>query len=116
MLQNKIFTIRGKQVMIDPDLAVLYGVETKVLNQAVKRNLDRFPDDFMFSLTKKEQEFLRSQFVTLNDAKDLKPQVINASNKIGSHTNMEQRQLKLESDTYKRFGFGMSLGVDDGKK
>ena len=58
-IQSQIFTIRGKQVMIDRDLAVLYGVETKVLNQAVKRNLTRFPDDFMFSFTKKEQESLR---------------------------------------------------------
>nr|WP_294873636.1 ORF6N domain-containing protein [uncultured Pedobacter sp.] len=66
-IQNKIFTIRGKQVMIDRDLAVLYGVETKVLNQAVRRNLDRFPENFMFQLNKEEFESLRSQFVTLKD-------------------------------------------------
>ena len=90
--------------MIDRDLAVLYGVETKVLNQAVKRNLDRFPDDFMFSLTKKEQEFLRSQIVTLNDAKDLKPQVINASNKRGSHT-------KYLSNVFSEQGVAMLASV-----
>mgnify|MGYP005626101581 CR=1 FL=1 len=63
-LKDKIHTIRGIQVMLDRDLAELYGVETKVLNQAVKRNIDRFPEDFMFQLSKKEFENLRSQFVT----------------------------------------------------
>ena len=63
-IEERIFTIRGKQVMIDKDLALLYGVETKALNQAVKRNIERFPDDFMFQLD--YQECLRSQIVTLN--------------------------------------------------
>ena len=58
-IESKIFNIRGKQVMLDRDLAVLYGVETKALNQAVKRNLERFPEDFMFQLT--HDECLRSQ-------------------------------------------------------
>ena len=60
---NKIYIIREKKVMIDRDLAELYGVETKVLNQAVKRNLKRFPDDFMFQLTDEEFRNLRSQIV-----------------------------------------------------
>ena len=67
-IENLILTIRGKQVMLDRDLARLYGVETRVLNQAVKRNIKRFPDDFMFQLTKEEIQnlmFSRSQFVTL---------------------------------------------------
>ncbi len=64
LVQSKIFLIRGKQVMIDRDLAELYGVETKVINQAVKRNIERFPEDFMFQLTKGELEILKSQFVT----------------------------------------------------
>ena len=55
--------IRGQQVMLDFELAMLYGVETKALNQAVKRNINRFPDDFMFQLTKEEWDNLRSQFV-----------------------------------------------------
>lgn len=63
-IQEKIYLIRGKQVMLDSDLAKLYGVETKALNQAVKRNLRRFPDDFMFKLTPQEHENLRSQIVT----------------------------------------------------
>ncbi len=61
---NRIFLIRGKKVMFDSDLAELYGVETRVLNQAVMRNIKRFPEDFMFQLNEKEFEILKSQFVT----------------------------------------------------
>jgi hypothetical protein len=61
---NKIYIIREKKVMIDRDLAELYGVDTRVLNQAVKRNPKRFPDDFMFQLTDEEFRNLRSQIVT----------------------------------------------------
>lgn len=63
-IENKILVIRGQQVMLDRDLAELYGVETKVLNQAVKRNIDRFPERFMFQLTNEEFNVLRSQIVT----------------------------------------------------
>ena len=65
-ISSKILTLRGQQVMLDRDLAELYGVETKVFNQAVKRNLKRFPNDFMFKVTEDEYENLRSQFVTSN--------------------------------------------------
>ena len=68
LIQRKIFEIRGQRVMLDRDLAALYQVETRVLNQAVKRNIDRFPDDFMFQLTKEEFESLRSQIATSNDS------------------------------------------------
>ena len=61
---NKIYLIRGQKIMLDSDLAELYGVETKVLNQAVKRNAGRFPEDFMFQLTVTEFDNLKSQFVT----------------------------------------------------
>ena len=64
VLINKIYLIRGQKVMLDQDLAALYGVETKTFNQSVKRNIDRFPDDFMFQLTGSEFENLRSQIVT----------------------------------------------------
>lgn len=64
LLQQKIYEIRGQRVMLDNDLAALYEVETKVMNQAVKRNSDRFPDRFMFRLTKEEWLLMRSQFVT----------------------------------------------------
>lgn len=61
---GRIYYIRGKKVMFDRDLAELYGVKPKVLNQAVKRNLKRFPEDFMFKLTKEEMENWKSQIVT----------------------------------------------------
>ena len=64
IIASKIFEIRNEKVMMDADLAELYGVETRVLNQAVKRNENRFPDDFMFTLTKKEWDDLKSQIVT----------------------------------------------------
>ena len=66
-IESLIYVIRKQQVMLDSDLARLYGVETKVLNQAVKRNIQRFPEDFMFQLTK--EECLRSQIVTLNEGR-----------------------------------------------
>jgi len=64
ILVNKIYEIRSHKVMLDSDLAALYGVETKVLNQSIRRNPERFPEDFMFKLTESEWESLRSQFVT----------------------------------------------------
>ena len=63
LIQNKIYEIRGQRVMLDFDLANLYGVETRVLNQAVKRNINRFPSDFMFQLLKPEFNDLMSQIV-----------------------------------------------------
>ena len=65
-IQNMIYEIRGQKVMLGSDLAMLYGVVLKVLNQAVKRNIGRFPSDFMFQLTQSEWDNLRSQFVTAN--------------------------------------------------
>ena len=66
-VQSRIVAVRGVQVMLDRDLAALYGVETRVLNQAVRRNIGRFPEDFMFQLSK--EDCLRSQIVTLNEAR-----------------------------------------------
>lgn len=63
-ISSRILVIRGQRVMLDADLAMLYGVSTKALNQAVKRNLRRFPPDFMLQLTENELELLRSQIVT----------------------------------------------------
>lgn len=65
-IQNIIYEIRGKKVMLDSDLAVLYEVEAKRLNESVKRNIERFPEDFMFQLTDHEWNSLRSQFATSN--------------------------------------------------
>lgn len=68
-IDKAIYLIRGEKVMLDRDLALLYGVETKVLNRAVKRNLQRFPLDFMFQLTPEEAEFLRCQIGTSNEGR-----------------------------------------------
>ena len=70
-IESLILTIRGKQVILDQDLARLYGVETKRLNEQVKRNIERFPEDFMFQLSKEEAESSRSQFATLNEEDEL---------------------------------------------
>jgi phage regulator Rha-like protein len=67
-IQNRIYEIRGERVMLDFDLAALYEVETKVLNQAVKRNIKRFPEDFMFRLTLTEWQAMRSQIVTASES------------------------------------------------
>jgi hypothetical protein len=75
-IENHMQTIRGKQVIVDRDLATLYGVETKVLKQAVKRNIRRFPDDFMLVLTIEETQSSRSQIVTLNNSKTKRGQNI----------------------------------------
>ncbi|MET7254442.1 ORF6N domain-containing protein [Dyadobacter fermentans] len=69
VIQNKVHTLRGCKIMLDFDLAELYEIETKVLKQAVRRNIERFPDDFMFELTREEYLSLRSQFVTLEKGK-----------------------------------------------
>jgi hypothetical protein len=68
-LINRIYFIRGEKVMLDFDLALLYGVETRALKQAVKRNIERFPSDFMFELTEKEIETMVSQFVIPSKSK-----------------------------------------------
>jgi hypothetical protein len=66
-IDSRIFTIRGMQVMLDSDLAKLYNVETKALNQTVKRNLERFPESFRFQLSENEMQNLRSQIVTSSE-------------------------------------------------
>ncbi|WP_462219458.1 ORF6N domain-containing protein [Ferruginibacter sp.] len=72
-IESKIYLIRGQKVMMDSDLAEMYGVETKALKQAVKRNMDKFPEDFMFELTAKEAEdFSRSHFVTMKRGQNIK--------------------------------------------
>jgi hypothetical protein len=73
-IKNMIYEIRSQKVMLDRDLAGLYGVELKVMNQAVKHNAGRFPSDFMFQLTEEEWKNLRSQIVTFNkDTRKYKP-------------------------------------------
>ena len=87
-IQNKIYEIRGQQVMLDFDLAALYQVETKVLKQAVRRNIERFPEDFMFEISNEEYNSLkislRSQIVTLKNNPDETEE--ETSSKRGKHT------------------------------
>ncbi|MEN9910017.1 MAG: hypothetical protein RLZZ540_3176 [Bacteroidota bacterium] len=68
-ISNTIYYVRNQKVMLDRDLAILYGIETRVLKQAVRRNITRFPEDFMFELSKEEFQNWRSQFVTSNSDK-----------------------------------------------
>ena len=75
-IKNSILEIRGKKVMLDMDLAKIYQVETRALKQAVRRNLDRFPEDFLFQLTKEEWSILRSQIVTLEVGKGNHPKFL----------------------------------------
>ena len=76
LIKNSILDIRGKRVILDYELAKLYEVETKALKQAVRRNIDRFPEDFLFHLTKEEWELLRSQSVTLEIGKGHYPKYL----------------------------------------
>ncbi|MBR3522488.1 MAG: ORF6N domain-containing protein [Prevotella sp.] len=87
-----IRVIRGQQVMLDFDLAFLYGVETKALNQAVKRNINRFPEDFMFKLTKSELEILRSQIVTSNLNNNHGSDILMSQNATSNFTKMGLRR------------------------
>jgi hypothetical protein len=83
-IQNKIYEIRGERVMLDKDLAALYEVETRVLNQAVKRNIKRFPSDFMFQLTKEEYESLKFQLEASED-NSLRSQIVTLKTGRGQH-------------------------------
>ena len=93
VIKNRIYEVRGQRVMLDRDLAELYNVETRRLNEAVKRNIERFPEDFMFRLDKGEWEFLRSQIVTLNGGnRNLKSQfVISSSENIDNEENLKSQ-------------------------
>ena len=107
-IKSMIRTIRGQQVMLDFELAMLYGVETKVLNQAVKRNINRFPDDFMFQLTKNELESLRSQIVTSNSLEN--QQDINWKSQIVT-SNFAKMGLRRPPYAFTRNGIGMLSSV-----
>lgn len=84
-IQNRIYEIRGERVMLDFDLASLYEVEIKVFNQAVKRNSKRFPDDFMFQLTKSEYDSLRSQIEASEGTDSLRSQIVTLKSGRGQH-------------------------------
>ena len=84
-IQNRIYEIRNERVMLDFDLAKLYEVETKILNQAVKRNIKRFPIDFMFQLTKDEYEYLRFQIEASEAVNSLRSQIVTLKTGRGQH-------------------------------
>ncbi|MEO5948339.1 MAG: ORF6N domain-containing protein [Chitinophagaceae bacterium] len=103
-IQNRIYEIRGERVMLDFDLADLYEVGTKVLNQAVKRNIKRFPKDFMFRLTTAEWEDMRSQFVTTYEAQTtMRSQTVTAS--------QSKRNTKVTPYAFTEQGIAMLSGI-----
>ena len=85
-IQNRIYEIRGERVMLDKDLAALYETETKRLTEAVKRNIKRFPPDFMFQINKDEFEGIRSQIVTLENNTSLRSQFASLKTGRGKHS------------------------------
>jgi len=85
-IQNRIYEIRGVRIMLDRDLAALYEVETRVFNQAVKRNLKRFPEDFMFQLTREEWNDLRARFAANEAGAALRSQIVILESGKGQHT------------------------------
>ena len=95
-IEPLIRTIRGQQVLLDSDLAILYGVETKRLNQQVKRNIERFPEDFMFQLTHEEVICSRSQIATLNEGTNLRSQIV--------ILNAEEDSLRSQNATLNKRG------------
>ena len=84
-IQNRIYQIRDERVMLDRDLAILYEIEPKVLNQAVKRNIKRFPEDFMFQITKEEFEELRIQFDAIENPNSSRSQFVTLKTGRGSN-------------------------------
>ncbi len=103
-IQNRIYEIRGERVMLDFDIAQLYEVETKALNQAVKRNLKRFPEDFMFRLTLVEWEAMRSQSVTTYEPhKTTRSQIVT--------TSQQSRRKDSTPYAFTERGFAILSGV-----
>jgi len=103
-IQNRIYEIRGERVMLDRDLAALYEVETKTVNQAVKRNLKKFPPDFMFQLTKEEFEMLRVQMSVIENVPPLRSQFVTLKVGRGQHA-------KYLPYAFTEQGVGMLSGV-----
>jgi len=102
-IQNRIFEIRGLRIMLDFDLAQLYEVETKALNQAVKRNARRFPSDFMFRLTIEEWQDIRSQTVTASIGTNMRSQIVTSS--------QHKRRTALTPFAFTEQGVAMLSGI-----
>ena len=111
-IKRRILLLRGQKVMLDFDLAELYGVETRALNQAVKRNRERFPEDFMFQLSWEETEaILRSQIVILNDLAGSKTSKKQGSLRSQSVILKRGRHRKFRPFAFTEQGVGMLSGV-----
>ena len=104
-IESLIRIIRGQQVMLDSDLAMLYGVETRTLNQAVKRNIKRFPEDFMFQLTKEEANHSRSQIVILNNDE------LSSRSQIATLNTQRGQNIKYLPYAFTRNGIAMLSSV-----
>ena len=100
-IKHRIYEVRGLRVMFDRDLAELYGVETKVLNQAVKRNIERFPEDFMFQLDRKDVFFLKSQQVSANEYNaDLRSQFVTSSTENTDSDNKTHSRSQIATSNW----------------
>lgn len=100
-IKHHIYEVRGLRVMLDRDLAELYGVETKVLNQSVKRNIERFPEDFMFQLDRKDVFFLKSQQVSANEYNaDLRSQFVTSSTENTDSDNKTHSRLQIATSNW----------------
>ena len=109
-IKQKIYEIRGRRVMLDSDLATLYCVETRSLNQTVKRNIERFPDDFMFQLTTEEWNTLKSQFVTSRYTNIQNEQALTSQNVILKKNGRGQHSKYLPF-AFTREGIAMLSGL-----
>jgi len=107
-IQNRIYEIRGERVMLDRDLAILYEIETRVLNQAVKRNIKRFPEDFMFRLAKAEYEAIKFQNNTTDERFDMSSQFV--------MTYPDKRPSKALPYAFTEQGVAMLSGVINSEK
>ena len=96
-IESRIVNIRSQQVMLDSDLAEYYGVETKALNRTVKRNIERFPEEFMFQLTKEEFEALRYHFGTLNEISSFRYQTDTLKNDEMGDDSLRSQNATIES-------------------
>jgi hypothetical protein len=114
-LQNRIYEIRGERVMLDKDLAALYEIETKFLNLAVKRNIERFPPDFMFQLTKEESDLLRLQTATLENSSPLRLQIATSKGKGGNrylpYVFTEQGVAMLSGVIHSDIAISMNIAI-----
>lgn len=112
-IQQKIYTIRGLQIMLDRDLANIYNVETKVLNQAVKRNIKRFPNHFMFQLSESEWNDWKSQFVTSNFMSEQEIQSIKIGIRRPPYAFTEQGVSQLSSVLKSDYAIEISIKIID---